>query len=356
MDVLVIYQFCTFGGVERAILNRVQAFRRHGMDIKVSVGYLYKDEALGSFQGYIRAHKLEDYLEAFILPQGGNFDWNQYDLVSIIDTPQVLERIRTAENVFIECHTGYVENRQYLKNIPGNIRGVLVPSQSFKELIEKENPDLPPVYVIPNLVSEEFYAETLPSEERVFPKRPLTYFARRDELKNFAEAVTIYESLKDEDDVNFFVIGYGADDKSLVELLEKKHLIERSFLRGRIGFSEAPYLTNMVKSHGGIFISPSKAESFGLSAAEFMSAGVPVLLSNIPAHRELVQGDKRFLYNLGEIASAKKKLSALWKDWESMGKIVAAYAERFRGEAFANAWMDFLEDQKLDVKNTTQNQ
>ncbi len=351
MDVLVIYQFCTFGGVERAILNRVQAFRRHGMDIKVSVGYLYKDEALGSFQGYIRANRLEDYLEAFILPQGGNFDWSQYDLVSIIDTPQVLERIRTANNVFIECHTGYVENRQYLKNIPDNIRGVLVPSRSFKEQIQNEFPGLPPVYVIPNLVSEEFYAETPANSARVFPKRPLTYFARRDELKNFTEAVTIFESLMNEDEVIFFVIGYGADDKTLVELLEKKNLIERSFLRGRIGFSEAPYLTSLVKSQGGIFISPSKAESFGLSAAEFMSAGVPVLLSDIPAHRELVQGDKRFLYKLGDIASAKKKLSAIWKDWDGMGKIVAAYAERFRGDAFAEAWMQFMEDQKLDAKS-----
>jgi glycosyltransferase involved in cell wall biosynthesis len=347
MDILFIYQFCTFGGVERAILNRVKIFRHYGLDIKVSVGYLQEEEALGSFQNYIHTHNLEDSLNAFILPQSTSFDWGKYDLVSIIDTPQVFNRITGAENVFSECHTAYIQNRQYLKNLPENIRGILVPSESFRDLLRQEFPGLPPMFVIPNPVSDEFY-EAIPEEGTgVFPRRPLTYFARLDDLKNFAEAAAIFESLADEEEVMYFIVGYGGDDKKLVDLLSEKNLLGRSFLRGRIGFSEAPYLTGLVKSRRGIFISPSKGESFGLSAAEFICAGVPVLLSNIPAHRELVEGDARFLYDLGNVSIAKEKLLALWKDWDSMSRIISSFGTKFKGDAFYTAWIGFLKEQDL---------
>lgn len=350
MDVLIIYWFCTFGGVERAILNRVQIFRRYGLDIKVSVGYLHDYGALESFKNYIHMHGLEDSLEAFILPQGASFDWNKYNLVSIIDTPQVFDHIGQTGNIFIECHTPYIQNRQYLKKLPASIRGVLVPSESFRNLLRREFSRLPPVYVIPNPVSDEFYGAMPQKMTKFFPRKPLTYFARLDDLKNFTEAAAIFESLLDENDVMYFVIGHGADDNTLINTLTEKKLIDRSVIRERIGFNDAPYLTNLVKTHGGIFFSPSKGESFGLSAAEFICAGVPVLLSNIPAHRELVNGDKQFLYELGDIATAKAKLLAIWKDWDAMSAIISSYGGKFRGDAFYAAWMRFVEEQKLDLK------
>jgi glycosyltransferase involved in cell wall biosynthesis len=352
MDVLMVYQFCTFGGVERAILNRVQKFRQHGLDIKVSVGYLQEDEALGSFKDYIRAHGLDDNLTAFILPQGAVFDWDGYDLVNIIDTPQVFDRIAGAKNVFIECHTAYIQNRQYLKNLPANIRGILVPSDPFRTQLMKEFPGLPPIYVIPNPVSDEFYADTPEEDLHVFTRHPLAYFARLDDLKNFAEAVAIFESLVTEEDVMYFIVGYGSDDRSLVNSLLEKKLLDRSVLRGRIRFNEAPYLTRLVKGHRGIFLSPSRGESFGLSAAEFISAGVPVLLSNIPAHRELVEGDDRFLYELGDITTAREKLLAIWMDWDALSKVVASFGAKFRGDSFYKAWMSFMASQDLAPKET----
>lgn len=42
-----------------------------------------------------------------------------------------------------------------------------------------------------------------------------------------------------------------------------------------------------------IFVSWSKSESFGLAAAEAMIAGVPVVLSDVPGHRELIAGSTR---------------------------------------------------------------
>lgn len=352
MDVLIIYQFCTFGGVERAILNRVQVFRRYGLEIKVSVGYLHDSGALESFRDYIRANTLERHLTAFLLPQDSSFDWSRYDLISIIDTPQVFDRIANARNVFVECHTPYTPNRQYLKRLPENIRGILVPSEAFRGLLLWEFRHLPPVHVIPNPVPEEFYEELPDDGLWKFPGRPLAYLARLDELKNFPEATAIFESVGDQEDITYVVVGYGAEDGERIKLMSEKGLLHRAILKDNIGFDAVPALVSQVKRQRGIFLSPSKGESFGLSAAEFISAGVPVLLSDIPPHRELVNGDERFLYELGDIPAAKEKLLAIWQDWDAMSAITAFYGFKFRGGAFHAAWVNFLAGQGLTRRST----
>jgi hypothetical protein len=53
-----------FAGVERAILNRAMSFRKYHQNVRISVGYLHDTGALKSFQTYIHAHQLENYLSS----------------------------------------------------------------------------------------------------------------------------------------------------------------------------------------------------------------------------------------------------------------------------------------------------
>jgi glycosyltransferase involved in cell wall biosynthesis len=351
MDVLIVYQFCTFGGVERAVLNRAKAFRKHHQNVHISVGYLQDYGALQSFQAYIHANKLDDCLSAFLIAEDSLSIPDKYDFVLNIDTPQIFERTLHARNVFVECHTPYVQNRQYLKTLPRNIRGILVPSESFRTLVASEFPNLPPIFVLPNPVSEEFFETQSSGGTEFFPRRPITYFARLDDLKNFSEAARIFGKLADTEEVMFIVIGKGADEKILIHSLERKGLIEKTLLRDRIDFEMAPALVNLINRHRGIFLSPSKGESFGLSAAEFISGGVPVLLSDIPAHKELVDSDEKFLYHLGNLASARTKMLNLLQDWENMSELVRKYANKFREDAFLKAWQKFTAYQKSEIEN-----
>lgn len=351
MDVLIIYQFCTFGGVERAVLNRAKAFRKYHQNVNISVGYLQDYGALQSFQAYIHANKLDDCLSAFLIAEDSLSTLDKYDFVLNIDTPQIFERTLHARNVFVECHTPYVQNRQYLKTLPQNVRGIIVPSDAFKSLLVREFQHLPPIFVLPNPVSEEFFEIQSSKGTEFFHRHPITYFARLDDLKNFSEAARIFGLFADTEDVMFIVIGRGADEKILIHSLERKELIEKTLLRDRIDFDKVPSLVNLVKRHRGIFLSPSKGESFGLSAAEFISGGVPVLLSDIPAHKELVDNDERFLYHLGNIASAETKMLNLLQDWENMSELVRIYSNKFRGDTFLKAWQNFMADQKSEIEN-----
>jgi glycosyltransferase involved in cell wall biosynthesis len=343
MNILIIYQFCTFGGVERAILNRARTFRNYRQEVHISVGYLHDYGALHSFQTYIHANELDDFLSAFLIHGNAIPDLNQYDFVFNIDTPQIFKHTHHANNMFIECHTPTVKNRQYLKMLPKNIRGILVPSNAFKSILMGEFQQLPPVFVLPNPITEDFFDIPVSVDDRIYSTTPLAYLARVDDtLKNFSETASIFELFANDETIMFAVVGKGAEDVNLLSSFENKKIIGKTYFRNQIDFDAAPAFAGMIKNHQGIFISSSKGETFGLSAAEFISAGVPVLLSDIAPHRELVNDDDKFIYPLGDIYSAKDKIINIRNQWEAASKIMQAYGQKFRGDSFLTAWQEFL--------------
>ena len=346
MNILIAYQFCTFGGVERAILNRARTFKKYQQSVYISVGYLHDYGALHSFQTYIHTNGLDEHLSAFLIREEAIPDLTQYDFVFIIDTPQLFKHTLHASNVFIECHTPTVENRQYLKKLPKNIRGILAPSNAFKSILQDEFQGLPPIFVVPNPVTEDFFDIPVSANDRVYSAAPLAYLARvDDELKNFSETASIFQLFADDEKIMFAVIGRGVRNAHLLSSLENKKILGKTLLRDQIGFDVASEFVRMIKNHRGLFISSSKGESFGLSAAEFMSSGVPVLLSDIGPHRELVNDDEKFLYPLGDVYSARKKINMILNQWEEASTMMRSYGQKFRGNTFITAWQTFLDTQ-----------
>ncbi len=343
MKVLIIYQFCTFGGVERVILNRAKALKKYGQNVHISVCYLRDYGALRSFQEYIQLNSLTEQIFAFLMDNTILSDLGNYDLILNIDTPQLFEDTRNAKNLFIECHTPYIQNRQYLKDLPPNVCGVLVPSLAFKNILLGEFSNLPPITVLHNPVSEEFFSIPLETNT-IYHKRPLAYMARLDDLKNYAEAFNIFEKFSQDENVMFAVVGKATSvsQRRVITLLREKGIIGKTFIRNEIDFSAVPDFINLVKSHRGIFVSPSLGESFGLSVAEFMSAGTPVILSEIEAHRELVNGDERFLYKIGDVISARDKIMDILADWEGNSTLISSYAQKFSAETFYFSWQEFV--------------
>ena len=345
MKIFYIYQLCSFGGVERVLLNRSKAFIQNGIDIHISVGYLYDLGALKSFQNYISENSLSAHISASLLSDKSFANLDEYDFIFNIDTPHAFEFTRYAKNVYLECHTPYMESRQYLKEIPPNILGVIVPSLSFKKLLLREFEALPEIYVLPNPVAQEFF--NIKTSESVFYQgRPIAYLARLDNLKNYTEALDIFQEFKDDNQIIYSIIGTGFDDDLFLKTLHNKQIMGKSFWRPKLDFDAVPSFIGMIREHRGVFLSPSTGESFGLSAAEFMSAGVPVLLSDINAHQDLVDYDQRFLYPLGDIHEASEKLRKILDDWDSTSNLVKKYAHKFQGEEFTKSWQSFIGEQK----------
>lgn len=340
MDVLIIYQYCTFGGVERLILNRALALKKHGFNFVIHAGYLSDSGALKSFNHYILKNNLQNNVIPFLIPNNLHFTKTDFDMVFVIDSPQVLDALSIFKNVFIECHTPYIENRQYLKDIPDWVKGVIVPSEAFRNIIFEEFPNIHTIIVLPNPVPDEFHH--LSNEHTALTKKPITYLARLDSLKNIDEAIRVFNLLKQRNDVMQIIIGEGSTDGNMISILKKFDLLKNTILRDRIIFEQVPRLINMVKNAKGIFLSPSKGESFGLSAAEFISGGVPVMLSKIPAHSALVADNNYFLYDQGDFGSAANKIEYLLDNWDSMSKSIEEYGEKFNEKFFINAWSNLI--------------
>jgi len=68
---------------------------------------------------------------------------------------------------------------------------------------------------------------------------------------------------------------------------------------------------NQVYSHAGLFVLPSFHEGLPIVLLEAMSYGLPVLVSDIPANREVDLPEERF-FRCGDVPDLKKKIEALW--------------------------------------------
>jgi glycosyltransferase involved in cell wall biosynthesis len=84
-------------------------------------------------------------------------------------------------------------------------------------------------------------------------------------------------------DFKLRVIGGGSAHPELTDLVGREGLRERVDLPGRVGDD----LVQKALSEGSALVTMSSREAFGLAPLEALASGLPVVASDIPAHREL---------------------------------------------------------------------
>jgi glycosyltransferase involved in cell wall biosynthesis len=94
----------------------------------------------------------------------------------------------------------------------------------------------------------------------------------------------------------------------------------------------------MLRQKRAVFVSCSKGESFGLSAAEAMTAGLPVILSDIPPHAALVSDRSKFLYPLGNVRELAMKMAAVAEQYDALASECVELSREFSEEAFLADW------------------
>jgi len=162
-----------------------------------------------------------------------------------------------------------------------------------------------------------------------------------DSLKNTKEFLAMFSAMRkksDDDHILLLVGDVRPDYMDLRETVKKLGIEDRVAYYRPIPFEKVDALFRVVKRHEGIFVSPSQGESFGLSALEAMSNGVPVLLSDIECHKALVCGDPGFLYRQGNIGDAVKKIEGLFSCYSSLSGKAMNLAAKHNSDAFIEAW------------------
>jgi glycosyltransferase involved in cell wall biosynthesis len=341
-----VYVGATAGGVERVFLNRGEALLGRYPALSIDI-YFYDDwGGFATFSRYVRERNLGTRLQVV-----NTFDPARYDLVLAVDAPRVLaEHPSIAHKVCMECHTAYSENRTYLQKWQFQLRTLIVPSLDFRRVIEAECPGLRgKVKVVRNFVPRP--PEAVESLSLPAWRGPLFfYFGRIDHHKNFAEYVEAVCHAR-----NLFanpplgiVVGPVVPGYPLREVIENNHARGSLVLLPPVPFSKSHRLMRSLRGKRAVFVSCSRGESFGLSAAEAMTAGLPVLLSDIPPHANLAGGRAQFLYPAGDSRELAAKMVFAVEHYDDLSAECAELSRAFSEEAFLADWEElFTADAEL---------
>lgn len=339
IKVCFIYPWATLGGVERILLNRALALKYYLPEIKIDFYFIHDSGGVASLEAAIIQYGLA---ENSSIISALNRD---YDIVFVIDCPQAIELcIKQSRRYVVECHTAYAENRSYLAKLPKSCERVITPSSFFSDIIRSEFPKLPVLVTeLRNFVPWDIYVEQLDLDNCLPPwsRKPILFFGRLDCLKDPLSLLDAFQMLEHRrrDEFMLLFCGPRSPEINLDDEIADRSLENLSVVLPPIPFLSARILLNSVSLSGGIFVSPSKGESFGLSAAEAISSLLPVVLSDIKAHVELVKGYEKYLtYSLGNIKQLSARIEAVFDDYSVACDAVIAARNTFSAKSFIEDW------------------
>jgi len=128
-------------------------------------------------------------------------------------------------------------------------------------------------------------------------------------VKRLCDVVRILVKVREKVDVKLILVGEGQDKLTSQKLVTELGVNEHVYFLGNQDFLE-PLL-----SISDLFLLPSEVESFGLSALEAMSCGVPVIGTAVGGLPEVVShGETGFLHPVGDIEGMAQSAIRLLTD------------------------------------------
>lgn len=348
-SVCFIYPWATFGGVERVLLNRALAIRRYLPSIHIDFFFLHDSGGLRPLMAAMEKYGLNENSSVVSSLS------REYDLAFVIDCPQGIDLcIKRGQRYVVECHTSYTENRAYLRNIATSCERVITPSASFSKMLQDEFPHLTPrIGELRNFVPWDIL-DNASISNRILPKwtkTPILFFGRLDCLKDPISLLDAYQDLNARRKNEFMLLlcGPRSSEVKLDYEISKRSLEGRTVVLPAVPFASATRLFDSIAAANGIFVSPSKGESFGLSAAEAISSLVPVVLSDIEAHRNLVKGyERQFIYQLGDARQLAQRIEEANDCYSDAIKAMQVVRNQFSALAFIDDWNKLFKELDID--------
>jgi glycosyltransferase involved in cell wall biosynthesis len=315
VKVLFVYKFLTMGGVETVLRVRLEGLPDLGVD--AHAWFFFDGPGRVIFEGMeSRMHVGSTaMLRDFLIEEG-------FDLVSSLDTEEIfptLRRLREQPILVIEAHSPYPENLEYLRflrDLP--VAAFFVPSAYQAQVIRPRVGRDANIQVISNPLSDRFGTGL----QDFSPKPPhpvVAWIGRLDELKNWVEFIDIAGHLRKRNDhIEFWIVGRsGGEEISqvLYKRAQRAGILDRlRWFRG-IAYVHMPTLLDAVRVSGGVVVSTSRGDSFGLTIAEGMARGCAVVVPSEGPFREFVMnGVHGWIYQLGSSRDGAEKINSLLKD------------------------------------------
>lgn len=147
------------------------------------------------------------------------------------------------------------------------------------------------------------------------------FACRLIERKGWKVFLECAELMKNEKGVKFVIAGSGQDEDLIKEYIKEHNLTNVDML----GFRKD---MERMYSMFDIFVAPAYIEPLGLTHIEAMACGTPVIVSDVPALNELIDGKNGLLFQSKNASDLKRKIDIMIKDDIKRHKIIET-AENF---------------------------
>ena len=200
-----------------------------------------------------------------------------------------------------------------------------------------------PIEVIHNWVDAERFKPCDDPERRSRFAQPdekiILHVSNFRPIKRPQDAVRIFAKVAAALPARLLMIGQGPEREACIQLAKELQV------EGRVQFIEFTPEIEQYMSVADLFVLPSESESFGLVALEAMSAGVPVVASNVGGLPEVVvDGLTGCLRPVGDVDGMASAAIEILNDRQKHGTMRRAGRERalseFRPEAIVPKYLD----------------
>jgi 1,2-diacylglycerol 3-alpha-glucosyltransferase len=187
---------------------------------------------------------------------------------------------------------------------------VIIPSPSMRPVLVKHFGLVSQVEVIPNgLDLSPYHAHIEPVDRSQFGFSSkdivMIYVGRLSPEKNLSLLLRAFYGVTNTfDNLRLLVVGDGPERENLESQVKHMLIQDRVFFTGMVDHEQIPlYLKT-----SDLFVTPSSAETFGLSTVEAMAAGLPVLGIDAPGTADIIEDGITGLITSDDLALFTAKL------------------------------------------------
>lgn len=272
--------------VEGTEIYRLKCWRSRKSSCMPWEQYTYLLAVKKFMRQHMKTHQYDVCHTHFVIPTGEAAKWvkRKYSIPYIITAhgsdvegynPKRLMR-------FMHCFL-----RKPWRGIIDEAKYVVSPSVFLKNLMEKNYTSDKYVYIPNGIDWDKFHSLSAKQDK----KKRILIMGR---LQGYKNVQTIIQALAgvELDKWHVDVLGDGPYRSELEKLVEKLQLSDKITFHGWIDNGTKKQLRFMQQA--SLYISASKVENCPMSVIEAIAAGCYPLLSDIPAHRQLVRGSEYY--------------------------------------------------------------
>lgn len=207
-----------------------------------------------------------------------------------------------------------------IRSIWKNSASVIANSEGLASLAHRACPELR-VQVMPNGVDTRFFSPVNLQKTAAEPKRCIFVGRIVDSQKRIGRLIQAVGRIQG---LRLTVVGAGPDESRLKEQAERMVPGRAEFL----GWVKGEDLLTALRS-SDVYVSASGWEGMSNSALEAMSCGLPLLLSDIPGHRELVVKEQNgFLFDSDSPNELEERIQSMISDPAALDRMGSASRKR----------------------------